>query len=401
MRLTFLAFVLLATTAGRAVAGDPLTIGSPAPTLKVDTWIKGDPVSGIEKGKVYVIEFWGTACGPCIKWMPHLSDLQRQHKAVIFACLSGEPEQRIRTFVAKNDRNMGFRVGVYEKGRMWKSWMEAAGLEGTPTAFIVDAVGKIAWIGDPAEMDEPLRQVLEGKYDPQFAFIGLRFRQARMKADRKEDERLDRGNRLAEQVEKLIADKKAADAVALVDRAIQKEPGERVWYGQMKLQALVADPKRADQALEYGIELAAAAAARAHHDMPTHQVLLNIAAHLASPSSDAPPDSRCCDLAFEVVKCAQEMGRQEKKSSAQSQVEWGIHTDSILAQVYAGKGEFDKAVTHAERALQSCRKALLPPLPLTPSAGEKQLRRDMENRAKGLEVVLAEYKKKASTAPRK
>jgi thiol-disulfide isomerase/thioredoxin len=400
MRPTFLAFVLLATTAGQAVAADLLTIGSPAPPLKVDTWVKGDPVSGIEKGKVYVIEFWGTTCVPCIQCMPHLSDLQRQHKAVIFACLSGEPEQKIRAFVAKNDKNMGFRVGVSGKGRMWKSWMEAAGLEGTPTAFIVDALGKIAWIGNPAEMDEPLRQIVEGKYDPQLAIIGLRFRQALAKADRKEDERLDRGSRLAVQVEKLIAEKKTAEAEALVDRAIQQEPGERVYYGVMKLQALVADPKLADKALEYGIELAAAAAARA--DMPTHQVLLNIASNLASPSSDAPPDARCCELALEVVKWAQEVARQQKKSSDQDLVEWGIRTDSILAQVYAGKGEFDQAVTHAERALQSCRKALPPPsADEAPSAGRKQFRQDMENRAKMLEVYLADFKKKASTAPRK
>jgi hypothetical protein len=169
----------------------------------------------------------------------------------------------------------------------------------------------------------------------------------------------------------------------------------------MKLQALVADPKLADKALEYGIELAAAAAARAHHDMPTHQVLLHIASLLAIPSSDAPPDSRCCDLAIEVVKWAQVVARQEEKSSAQGQVEWGIHTDRILAQIYAGKGEFDRAATYAEGALQSCRKALLPPLPLSPSAGEKQFRRDMEIRAKDLEVMLADYKQKASTAPRK
>src|SRR5262245_17518002 len=130
MNPTFLAFVLLAATAGQAVAADPLSIGSPAPALKVETWVKGDPVSGLEKGNVYVIEFWGTTCGACIKGMPHLSDLQRQHKAVIFACLSLEPEATIRAFVAKNDKNMGFRVGVDDKGRMWKSWMDAAGEDG-------------------------------------------------------------------------------------------------------------------------------------------------------------------------------------------------------------------------------------------------------------------------------
>src|SRR5262245_42302604 len=108
-RMSFAFAVLLALGSAGVVAADPLTIGSPVPTFKVDTWVKGDPVSGIEKGKVYVIEFWQTTCGPCIRSMPHLSDLQRQHQGVIFACLSAEPEPRLRAFVAKNDKIMGFR----------------------------------------------------------------------------------------------------------------------------------------------------------------------------------------------------------------------------------------------------------------------------------------------------
>ena len=397
-RVTLLsALLLVAPEPGGAAAADPLTIGSTAPELKINTWVKGDPVAGIEKGKTYVVEFWGTACGPCIKCMPHLSNLQRRHKDVVFACLCDEKEKDVRDFVAKNDTNMGFRVGWDEKGRMWTAWMEAAGLEGIPTAFVVDAAGKIAWIGNPAEMAEPLQQIVEGKYNPQAAVIALRFRKARKEAFRVENEqRLARGNGLAVQVEKLILEKKAAEAVALMDEAIRKEPHERVWYGQMKLQALVADPKLADKALAYGIELAAVVAARPHHQQRTHEELLHIASLLSSPSSDAPPDSRCCDLAVEVVKCAQELARQEKKASDQGQVEWEIRTDSTLAQVYAGKGEFDKAVTHVERARQFCQKALPPP-----RADEQRFRRDMDNQAKALEVVLAEYKKKASTAPRK
>ena len=65
--------------------------------------------------------------------------------------------------------------------------------------------------------------------------------------------------------------------------------------------------------------------------------------------------------------------------------------DSAISYLNRGtewltKGEFDKAVTHAERALQSCRKALPPPsADEPPSAGQKQFRQDMENRAKFLE----------------
>src|SRR3954470_22228220 len=117
-RALILSSVLAAIgSACAASAADPLTIGSPAPKLTVGTWVKGDPVSGIEKGKVYVVEFWGTACAPCIKCMPHLSDLQRRHKDVVFAYLNSQAEKDVRNFVAKHDKSMAFRVGWDEKGR--------------------------------------------------------------------------------------------------------------------------------------------------------------------------------------------------------------------------------------------------------------------------------------------
>lgn len=36
--------------------------GDPAPALKIDKWVKGQPVEAFEKGKVYVVEFWATWC---------------------------------------------------------------------------------------------------------------------------------------------------------------------------------------------------------------------------------------------------------------------------------------------------------------------------------------------------
>ena len=323
--------------------------------------------------------------------MPHLSELQRQHNDVIFACLSDEPEQTIRSFVAKNDKNMGFRVGVDEEARMWKSWMEAAGLQSIPTAFIVDKTGEIAWIGNTSDLEEPLEQILEGQYNPQSAIIALRFGKARKEAFREDNERLDRGNRLVEEVEKLIAEEKAAEAVALMDRAIQNEPGERVWYGHMKLQALVADPMLADQALEYGIELAAQVAAKPHHGQPTHVELLHIASTLIR---NATPDARCSDLAIVIVKEAETAAHWEKVTGDEHQADLQVRLNGTLAYVYESKGEFDKATAHAHRAIQACRDAL-PPL----GHDEARFRQEMTSAAKEYETLLAELKKQAPTTP--
>jgi tetratricopeptide (TPR) repeat protein len=43
--------------------------------------------------------------------------------------------------------------------------MQAAGQNGIPCAFIVGKDGKIEWIGHPMSMDEPLKEVVAGKWD--------------------------------------------------------------------------------------------------------------------------------------------------------------------------------------------------------------------------------------------
>jgi thiol-disulfide isomerase/thioredoxin len=66
------------------------------PPLKVAKWIKGKPVQRFEPGKVYVVEFWATWCGPCRRSIPHLTELAKKFKGkVTFIGVSiwGEPAQ--------------------------------------------------------------------------------------------------------------------------------------------------------------------------------------------------------------------------------------------------------------------------------------------------------------------
>ena len=56
-----------------------------APALDIEHWIQDGngffkPVKKFEAGKVYVIEFWATWCGPCIASMPHLAELQNKYR---------------------------------------------------------------------------------------------------------------------------------------------------------------------------------------------------------------------------------------------------------------------------------------------------------------------------------
>ena len=172
MILSLLAGLLGLAIPGHAVAS--LKIGDPAPKLQVGKWVQGEPVSDFATGKVYVVEFWATWCGPCKASIPHLNALYQQYKGkvtVIGQDVSEEDEGGVAPFVKKMGTNMTYRVALDDKsknpkGAMSTTWMEAADQNGIPTAFIVNQQGRIAWIGHPMTMTAKLwDDILSGHYD--------------------------------------------------------------------------------------------------------------------------------------------------------------------------------------------------------------------------------------------
>jgi len=95
---------LLLFLSGASFAQDvTLKPGDAAPALAASEWLKGDEVKSFKKGKVYVVEFWATWCGPCVAAIPHLSKMQDEHEDVTFIGMNifeRDPE-KARAFVKK------------------------------------------------------------------------------------------------------------------------------------------------------------------------------------------------------------------------------------------------------------------------------------------------------------
>ena len=155
-----------------------LKVGDAAPALAAGKWIKGEPVTSFASGQVYIVECWATWCGPCRMTIPHLSELQKKFKdqgvVVIGQNVFEDDAAEVEAFVKEMGDKMDYRVCLDrkekeddEQGIMARTWMEASGQDGIPTAFVVDRGGKIAWIGHPMDgLDQVVAGVLAGNFDP-------------------------------------------------------------------------------------------------------------------------------------------------------------------------------------------------------------------------------------------
>lgn len=153
-----------------------LMIGDRAPRIAVSEWLVGEPLAQLVPGKIHVVEFWASWCGPCQEIMPHLSGLQAKHPEVVFLSVAIWDENRTGPvdFIEALGDQVTHRVGMDQpmgqadesipehSGQMAREWMLAAGENSVPTAFLIDQKGLIAWVGHPAELDEVLPQLING-----------------------------------------------------------------------------------------------------------------------------------------------------------------------------------------------------------------------------------------------
>lgn len=170
------AFLLAAALLAAPARAQDLKVGSAAPPLELTgqkDWVRGEPLPGLEKGKVYVVEFFATWCPPCRASMPHLIQLQEKYqgRAEIVAVASFErtpirdmQRDEIRKLARKLGAALNFRMGHDFSQDVARAWMEASGSTGLPTAFIVDRDGRIAYIGPPGGLDGPLEEVVAGTW---------------------------------------------------------------------------------------------------------------------------------------------------------------------------------------------------------------------------------------------
>jgi len=123
--------------------------GKPAPKFEVETWL--NQASPKTKGKVLVVDFWATWCGPCRHLIPEMNEWAKKfEKDVVFVGVSDEPAETVKKFMT--DTPMNYSVAVDPQKRMSK----VLGVQGIPHVMIVSADGVVRWQGFPGSTEDPL-----------------------------------------------------------------------------------------------------------------------------------------------------------------------------------------------------------------------------------------------------
>ena len=142
-----------------------LAVGKPAPEIEgVD--VDGKPLRLSDyKGKVVVLVFWGSWCGPCMELVPNERDLAERLKGQPFALLGVDCE-------ANKDQARG---AMARERMTWPNWYDGAPgtgpiarryqVQGYPSVFILDAKGVIRGRG-AVQLHQAVDKLLEQMKQP-------------------------------------------------------------------------------------------------------------------------------------------------------------------------------------------------------------------------------------------
>jgi thiol-disulfide isomerase/thioredoxin len=150
-------------------------------------------------GKMVIVDFWASWCGPCMEEAPHIVQINQKYAAqgLQMIGVSLDSDQSAMMQIVKDK---GFVWPQFFDGGGWQNRIaQAWGVDSIPQTFIISPQGEVLWRGHPAMVDDPLTKAMQ-EHPPQLV----------------DPQTLAAANANLDKVEAAISSGKFADAIKLL-----------------------------------------------------------------------------------------------------------------------------------------------------------------------------------------